>query len=338
MIPIVGDLHIGARGGSKQYYNYFKKFFDDFFVYCDSNDVKEIILLGDVFDVRKHVDTWCLDRFKEDFSLECVNRQLYVHVIVGNHDIHFKESLKVNTPSLVFSEWPETFNVIDKPTEVAIEGKAFLLIPWIVKENLEDVKNAIKKSKADYMCGHFEFNGFPMHKGSIAKTHQTHEGYGKFKKIFSGHYHTKSEKDNVLYTGTPYQTTWIDANDTKGFYVLLEDGTIVFHENKHTIHEYVTYPDLVDDKDKYVRGVIHDNTDKKKIEKWKESLIAFGPHEIKFSEKNETEYASATSVSKIESTEELIEAYIDETETNLDKNKLKFMMFSLYQMAMRNEQ
>lgn len=333
MIGIIGDMHIGARSGNKVYHQYFELFIHDLFTWVDENDVHELILLGDLFDVRKHVDTWCLSWFKTTFIERCVNRGLLVHVIVGNHDIHFKESLEVNTPRLVLSEWPDIFNVVDAPQEPMIDGCKFLLVPWIAKTNKETVELAIKNTKAKYLCGHFEFNGFPMHRGSVAKTQHNHDGYGKFNQIFSGHYHTKSERDNVIYTGTPYETTWVDANDQKGFYSF-DNGEISFIPTRHTFHEFIEYPQIRDIKNKFVRGIIHDTSDKKAIEKWKDTLLQYGPHDIKFQEKTQTTYASSVNMEKIKSTEELIFEFIDETETELDKIIIKNMMSGFYQLAM----
>lgn len=333
MIGIVGDMHIGARSGNKIYHEYFGLFIDDLFLWIDENNIQELILLGDLFDVRKHVDTWCLSWFKSMFIERCVNRGLRIHVLVGNHDAYYRESLEVNTPRLILSEWPDTFNVVDSPQELTIDGNTFLLVPWIAKSNKEQIESSIKRSKAKYLCGHFEFNGFQMHRGSVAKTQHNHTGYGKFKKIFSGHFHTKSEKDNVLYTGTPYETTWIDANDQKGFYSL-DGDEISFIPNCHTFHEFIQYPEIRDIGKKFVKGIIEDTTDKKAIEKWKEKLLAFNPHGIKFQEKTQTVYASSVNMDKIKTTEELIFEFIDETETELDKGKLKNIMSKFYHIAM----
>ena len=333
MIGVVGDLHIGARSGNKLYHEYFNLFFQDLFSWIDKNSVKEVIQLGDLFDVRKHVDTWCLDFFKKNFVEEVLKRDLKVYVIVGNHDIHFKDSLEVNTPRLVLSEWPENFVVIDTPQEFVIDRMKFLLVPWITKLNRDLIEKTCKESKADYLCGHFEFNGFPMHKGSNAKSSHEHQGYSKFKKVFSGHYHTKSERDNVIYAGTPYETTWIDANDEKGFYVI-KSGKISFVPNVHTFHEYVKFPETRDVGKKFIRGVIEDSSDKKAIERWKNELLSTNPHDLKFQEKTQVVLASSVNMAKIKSTEELIFEFVDETETQLDKTKIKNMMAGFYQLAM----
>ena len=42
----------------------------------------------------------------------------------------------------------------------------------------------------------------------------------KFKKIFSGHFHTRSKKDingtDIIYVGSPYQLTRADFNEERG--------------------------------------------------------------------------------------------------------------------------
>lgn len=331
MVPIIGDLHIGARSGNEHFHEYFNKFFDDFFEFCDKNGVEEFIQTGDMFDVRKFVNTWCLDFFKEHFVKRVVDRGMTCYVIVGNHDIHFRETLKVNTPSLVLSEWKDNFVVIENPMNLKIGGHSFLMVPWMAKSNREECEEAIKMSSSDYMCGHFEFNDFPMHVGSNAKSHHSHKGYGQFKKIFSGHYHTKSEKDNVIYTGTPYELTWIDCGDKKGFYTLDDSGNVDFVHNPHIIHDYVVYPEVKDCSKKFIRAIADNVEDKKALEKWKSDLIASGPHDIKFNEKTTAIQSTETiDVENIKSTEDLLIETVDEMETHLDKGKLKSMILKCY--------
>lgn len=339
IIPILGDTHFGARNANKHYHEYFAKFYKDFFEFIDKNQIKEFIQLGDLFDVRKHVDTWVLNWCKSTFINACVERNLLCHVIVGNHDIHFRESLEVNTPSLILSEWPDTFNVISSPKEIVVDGKTFLLVPWIAKSNKQQIEEAISKTKAQYLCGHFEFDGFEMHRGSLAKSHLKHTDFSKFDKIISGHYHTKSEKDNVLYTGTPYETTWIDANDPKGFFVFdTKSEKFEFVKNQHTLHEYVRFPEVRSVEGKIVRGMIDDITDRTAIDKWKEELISYAPYEIKFLEKSVAVAGSSTVETKIKTTEELISDYIDTIETDLDKDLIRQKMMTLYQQALGNDE
>jgi DNA repair exonuclease SbcCD nuclease subunit len=49
--------------------------------------------------------------------------------------------------------------------------------------------------------------------------------------VLSGHYHCKSITDNLHYIGTPFQLSWNDYNEQKGFYVLDEKFNYEFIEN-----------------------------------------------------------------------------------------------------------
>ena len=46
-----------------------------------------------------------------------------------------------------------------------------------------------------------------------------HEGelYSKFTKVFSGHYHTRSDDGRIYYLGNPYEMFWNDVGDRRGF-------------------------------------------------------------------------------------------------------------------------
>jgi DNA repair exonuclease SbcCD nuclease subunit len=335
MIAILGDTHFCARNASEEFHEYFFRFYTDFFDYIDQNNIKTIIQTGDLFDVRTNINTSILKLFREKFVAEIIKRGIVMYVVIGNHDMYYRESLHVNTPSLILKEWKSNFKVIEEPTEEVIDGNKFLLIPWVAKTNVDDIKKAVAKSKADYVVGHFEFNGFEMHKGSLAKTKHDHTEYKKFKRVISGHYHTKSEKDNVLYVGTPYELTWIDADDPKGFWTL-QDGQFNFIENNHTIHAYVTYPDCPDVSKKYVRAYVSGESDRKKIDRWKDALSSWGAYDIKYTEKTEAQYVSVVNEQKILGTTEVIEQYIDDSDIELDKERLKSMMIGFYRKAIGN--
>lgn len=336
MIGIVGDAHFGARNGSPEYHEYFSEFWKDFFAWVQKNKVKKVIFEGDTFDVRKHVNTWTLDFFKKVVVQQVLDLDLEVFVIVGNHDIYYKESLKINTPDLVLSEYGKNFKVISEPTEVTLEGYRWLLVPWVTKENSSAVAEAVKASEADYCVGHFEFDGFPMHPGSLAKTHMNHSTYKKFKLVLSGHYHTQSRKDNVLYTGTPYEITWIDCGDPKGFFKF-DDGEFEFIQNTHTIHRKISYPEKPSDlRSKYVQAYVEDLSDRKAIEAWKQWVIEQGCHDVKFSERSTVSYASEMNLENVKTNEELIFSYIDHLDTGLDKTRLKNKMSELYQQSMQD--
>jgi len=70
-IAIIGDAHFGVRSDNPIYYEYFEKFFKDFFIYIDENNIKTVIQLGDMFDKRKTINFLTLYNAKKMFLTEC---------------------------------------------------------------------------------------------------------------------------------------------------------------------------------------------------------------------------------------------------------------------------
>ena len=78
---------------------------------------------------------------------------------------------------------------------------------------------AITESSAPVAMGHLEANGFEAHPGHVMHNGMDSSMVGKFKKVFSGHYHMKSNRDNIYYLGNPYQLYWNDYGCKRGFHV-----------------------------------------------------------------------------------------------------------------------
>jgi DNA repair exonuclease SbcCD nuclease subunit len=53
-IAIITDQHFGARNDSQHFLDYYEKFYSEvFFPQIDSNDINNVLILGDTFDRRK---------------------------------------------------------------------------------------------------------------------------------------------------------------------------------------------------------------------------------------------------------------------------------------------
>ena len=50
--------------------------------------------------------------------------------------------------------------------------------------------------------------------------------FDKFERVYSGHYHTRSDNGKVYYLGNPYEMYWNDVNDTRGFHIFDTDTLI----------------------------------------------------------------------------------------------------------------
>jgi UDP-2,3-diacylglucosamine pyrophosphatase LpxH len=68
IVALITDLHFGARGNSIEFDNHFKKFYQEkFFPELENRNVRQVICLGDMFDVRKNINADILSSCKEYF-------------------------------------------------------------------------------------------------------------------------------------------------------------------------------------------------------------------------------------------------------------------------------
>ena len=61
--------------------------------------------------------------------------------------------------------------------------------------------------------GHLELNGFVATAGHVMDHGMDMDPFKKFKKVYSGHYHTRSNVGNIYYLGNPYEMFWNDCQD-----------------------------------------------------------------------------------------------------------------------------
>lgn len=344
-IAIIGDMHLGVRKSNAIFRDYQKKSILEILDYCDAHGIKSIIQTGDMFDVRKETNTltiqlfhWFLDQIK--------NRGMFLYTIPGNHDIYYREEIQPNTPEILLSyiseDYSSCFKVICEPEDISINGYNFFMVPWVCKGNFDKVNLAKSQSSSKYCLGHFEFDGFEMHKGQPAKTHFTHKDYSKFDLVISGHFHHWSKKDNVHYTGTPYQLTWMDYNDDKGFWVF-DNGDMEFVKNRNTIFNKIEYSDgFLPDKEevngKFIQLIVRDRIVKKEFESYKNALALLEPLEVKIKETIQEELSEEVIVNySTMSTEEILREYIEGCQIQLDTDKMLRVLLELHSEALNNE-
>lgn len=345
-ICLLGDVHLGVRNDSKTFHSYFDKFYTDvFFPYLVNNNIKTIIQLGDLFDRRKFINFYTLNESKRYFFEKLKDLDITMHVIIGNHDIFWREHLMVNSPELLLENYKNIFSYT-KPCNLVFGNLDIDLIPWICKDNEKEIEQFIKNSNSNICIGHFEINGFEMLRGI-----ECHEGIDKsflkkYKQVYSGHFHISSRKGNIFYIGTPYELTWSDYGDKKGFYILDTNTTeLEFIENPLNIFTKIYYDDQkeinynVTDENKYIKVVVVNKKDHLMFDKFVDKLYKNDPTEIKIIE-DLTEFETSTVDDNInlEDTMTLLSEYVDGLETNADRQKLKTILKELFVEAHDHEE
>ena len=347
-VAIITDQHFGARNDSIAFLDYFEKFYNDVFFPClADNNISVVLVLGDTFDRRKYVNFYALQRAKEMFFDRLANAGITVHMLAGNHDTYFKNTNDVNSPDLLLREY-NNINVIDHPATIYVDETPICMMPWICPENYQDSIDTIKDTKAEICMGHFEIAGFAMYRGMESHDGLSKETFDKFDMVFSGHYHHKSDDGHIYYVGNPYELTWQDYNDPRGFH-LFDLGTrkLEFIRNPYSMFARVEYDDkeqepvdldALDLQGKYVKLVVVNKTDYYKFDRFTQKLYNKGCHDIKVVEDmSEFQDGEIDESINLEDTLSVLGHYVDSVETDLDKEKIKNYMRALYTEAVNIE-
>lgn len=347
-LAIITDQHFGARNDSIAFLDFYQKFYDNtFFPVLDEHDIDTVLILGDTFDRRKYVNFHSLQRAKEMFFDKLAVRNITVHMLAGNHDTYYKNTNDVNSPDLLLKEY-SNINVIDHPATIIVDETPICMMPWICPENYQDSIDTMETTNAEICMGHFEIAGFAMYRGM-----ESHEGlakslFDKFDLVFSGHYHHRSSDKHIYYLGNPYELTWQDYSDPRGFH-LFDTTTrgLEFICNPYTMFSRIEYNDKevepidldsVDLKDKFVKLIVANKTDYYKFDKFIQKLYNKGCHEIKIVENmSEFEEGEVGEDINLEDTVSVLSHYIDSVETDVDKEQVKNFMKSLYTEAVNIE-
>lgn len=300
-LAILGDLHYGVRNDSEIFYHYQKLFFDNvFFPAIKERNIKNCFQLGDFFDRRQYINFKTLQFFYSYFPDMLNELDLDMHVLLGNHDVALKSSNHINSPNLLLSDI-DRIKVIQTCQDYTItEGNEKYTVgicSWINNGNYAESIKYIESTKCPYLLGHFEINGFELHKGHVCDHGMETDIFEKFIKVISGHFHTRGQAKNILYTGTPYELSWNDWNDQKGFYILDTDThEMEFIPNPYNMfckidyHNYINgnqilniVPDCETVTGKYVKLICHKKEDDSLFESYSKKLLSEMPIDLQVS-------------------------------------------------------
>lgn len=348
-VAFIGDQHFGISDGKPLFHQFMERVYGEwFFPLMTELGIKQFFQFGDMYDKRKGVDSFSASESKRYFFGPLVTHEMLVEALIGNHDAFFKETIEVNSPDLLLSaDYPNNVKLHSEPRTIKIGSTLVDIIPWICRDNQEEIFKFIEASNSEVCFGHFEIDGFAMYKGVDAQHGLSRDLFKKYKQVFSGHYHTRSQDGNIMYVGTPHELTWNDWNDPRGIHVWdSETGELQFYPCPFTLFTKVYYDEdnLVKDpdiKNKFVKLIVENRTDIKKYDAYVNKLHSLGAHDIKIIENfDEFENDNVELDDKIDldDTPTLLRNYVDAVETDLDKDRLKSELLTLYSEAKALEQ
>jgi DNA repair exonuclease SbcCD nuclease subunit len=351
---IITDQHFGARNDSLHFLDYYEKFYTEtFFPKLLEEKIDTVLILGDTFDRRKYINFFSYKRTREMFFDKLYQKGIKVYMLAGNHDTYFKNTNEVNSINLLLQEY-DNITVIDSPQTITLNDKQICMIPWICTDNYEQSMDELKNTPATICMGHLEISGFAMHRGMPSFEGLNRDIFNKFDMVFSGHYHHRSNSGNIYYLGNPYELTWQDYNDTRGFHLFdLSNFNLEFIPNPNIMFHRITYDDKVEsiteitNKDltkytnTYVKVVVINKTNPFLFDRFMENLYKVNPIDITIAEDftDLTEGVEDDILDQAEDTLTIINKFVDGVkEEYIDNEKLKTVLKELYVEALNQEQ
>ena len=338
-ILLITDQHFGVRNDNLYFVEHYKKFYSKIVIpFLKASGIKEIINLGDTFDKRRSINYMSLEAAKEMWFDPVKELGCKMTALVGNHDIYYKNTLRINSPDELLGGYD--IDVITEPTTRSYDGTDILLLPWICDENRERTLRSITESTAPVCMGHLELNGFEAHPGHVMDHGIDMNIFSKFTKVFSGHYHTKSNRNNCYYLGNPYQLYWNDYAQKRGFHVFdTETLRTTFYRNPFDTFHKLYYnsrgvlPNEEEVKGTFVKLIVEEKGDYAKFDYYVRQLQDMGLADLKIIEDLSVEIEGGDSVVETEDTITLLDNYIDEIDLKVSKSNIKNIMRSLYMEA-----
>jgi len=341
-IAIITDQHFGARKNSKLFHDYFLKFYNDiFFPTLEREGITTVIDMGDTFDIRKSIDFSALQWAKDNYFDKLESMGITLHSIVGNHTAYYKNTNDVNAVDLLLREY-DNITTYSETTSIEVGGCNILLVPWINKENEDKSFRAINMSQASICMGHLELNGFRATPGHMMEHGMEWSIFKKFDKTYSGHYHCRSNQENIYYLGNPYEMFWNDVNDeNRGFHIF--DTETLEHtpvNNPYRLHKIIFYNDqdyqLFDARElenKIVKVVVRNKSNSKQFEKFIDKLYNANVAELKVVENFGLQESEEFEAFESEDTLSILNRYVEESEVKLDKSIIQKMIHDVYREA-----
>jgi DNA repair exonuclease SbcCD nuclease subunit len=352
-IALITDTHFGARGDSVAFAEYFNRFYYEFFFpHLAANGISRIFHLGDIVDRRKYIN-FVTARHLRSFVDKCHTSNIKLDVIIGNHDTSFKNTNEVNAMRELYDHSKYEINYYDEPTVVNVDGTDIAVLPWVCSGNYDESMRFVEETNAQILFGHLEIAGFEMYRGAVNDHGLSTSVFNKFDLVCSGHFHHKSTRGNINYLGAPYEMSWSDFDDPRGFHIFdTETRELQFIQNPYTMFQKWFYDDTkwtgfdaINEFDfgatqgSYVKVIVKNKNNPFWFDTYIDRLEKAGALDIQVVEDNLNLQLEDDSdiVNEAEDTLTILTKVVDQWETPVDKKRLDNFLRTLYSEALQVE-
>jgi DNA repair exonuclease SbcCD nuclease subunit len=209
------DIHFGLKSNSSTHNQDCEDFVDWFIAEAKAAGCETGIFLGDWHHNRNslnmltmHSSIRCLEKLGKAFD------QFYF--FPGNHDLYYKDKRDVHSV-----DWGRHIPGVTVISDITTIGDV-TLVPWLVG----DEWRKMEKLKSRYVFGHFELPLFMMNAMVQMPDHGELQA-NNFKNpeyVFSGHFHKRQAKENIVYIGNAFPHNYADAWDDDRGMMILQHG------------------------------------------------------------------------------------------------------------------
>jgi DNA repair exonuclease SbcCD nuclease subunit len=249
-VAVMTDLHHGLKNNSSVHNTDLEEYVDWFIAESKQAGCDTAICMGDWSHHRNALNLLTLDISVRNLEkLGAAFNQFFW--FPGNHDLFFKDKRDIHSSS--FGKYIPGVTVLNGITE--LDGVT--MVPWLVGDEWK----SMKKVKSRYVFGHFELPLFYMNSkvqmpdhGELQAQHFANPEY-----VFSGHFHKRQAKDNIVYIGNAFPHNYADAGDDERGMMILEWGKKPEYRDWPNAPKYRTLAlsELLDTKDEIMKSKMH---------------------------------------------------------------------------------
>jgi len=209
------DIHFGLKSNSSVHNQDCEEFVDWYIAKAKGEGCDVGIFMGDWHHNRNSLNITTMD-----YSLRALEKlgQAFdkFYFFPGNHDLYYKDKRDIH--SVEFGKYIPGITVVHEPTTIG----DVTLCPWLVG----DEWRSIGKKGGKYIFGHFELPSFFMNAMVQMPDHGEIQldSFQNYELGFSGHFHKRQQRQNMIYIGNAFPHNYADAWDDERGMMILEWG------------------------------------------------------------------------------------------------------------------
>lgn len=211
--------------------------------YAIENGIDKVVSAGDFFHTKARayaphvIQAWLRVKHLYKSNIKKI-------MLIGNHDMASPNST-MNSILFAFSDYAK---IVPDYWFFDTESTRMHFLSYTEKAFDSFM---LSKEKQNVLIGHLDIIGFKMSNGFRSDHGFKPDDFSEFDLVISGHYHQFQNIKNILYVGSPYQTSFAERDQEKGFIVLdTEDLAVEFVELSGTPKYKIVEIDDINDIEK----------------------------------------------------------------------------------------